>query len=127
MYPLDMLNTSLLISGIEVGVHYYWDIAGVSIHGEVVLISSLVFFLLLGASFLGTSNLNQVPKGWQNFMELVLDFTQDIAKNQPNFKDATNESKAKEKDLVIFDYTATVGTRYLRDQISLGNHDYVQN
>ena len=33
---------------------------------------------------------------------------QDIAKNQPNFKDATNESKAKEKDLVIFDYTATV-------------------
>ena len=33
---------------------------------------------------------------------------QDIAKNQPNFKDATNDSKAKEKDLVIFDYTATV-------------------
>ena len=33
---------------------------------------------------------------------------QDIAKNQPNFKDAINESKAKEKDLVIFDYTATV-------------------
>ncbi|MDC3089710.1 trigger factor [Candidatus Pelagibacter sp.] len=33
---------------------------------------------------------------------------QDIAKNQPNFKDATNESKAKEKDLVSFDYTATV-------------------
>ena len=33
---------------------------------------------------------------------------QDIAKNQPNFKDATNESKAKEQDLVIFDYTATV-------------------
>ncbi len=33
---------------------------------------------------------------------------QDIAKNQPNFKDATNESKAKEKDLVVFDYTATV-------------------
>ncbi len=36
---------------------------------------------------------------------------QDIAKNQPNFKDATNESKAKEKDLVIFDYTATVDSK----------------
>ena len=36
---------------------------------------------------------------------------QDIAKNQPNFKDATNESKAKEKDLVIFDYIATVDSK----------------
>ncbi len=32
----------------------------------------------------------------------------DIAKNQPNFKDAPNDAKASEKDLVIFDYTATV-------------------
>jgi trigger factor len=33
---------------------------------------------------------------------------QDIAKNQPNFKNATDETKAAEKDLVVFDYTATV-------------------
>ena len=33
---------------------------------------------------------------------------QDIAKNQPNFKDASDQVKAAEKDLVIFDYTATV-------------------
>ena len=33
---------------------------------------------------------------------------QDIAKNQPNFKDAPGQVKAVEKDLVIFDYTATV-------------------
>ena len=33
---------------------------------------------------------------------------QDIAKNQPNFKDAPDQVKAVEKDLVIFDYTATV-------------------
>ena len=32
----------------------------------------------------------------------------EIAKNQPNFKDSPNGTKAKEKDLVIFDYTATV-------------------
>ncbi len=32
----------------------------------------------------------------------------DIAKNQPNFKDAPNNAKASDKDLVIFDYTATV-------------------
>ena len=34
----------------------------------------------------------------------------EIAKNQPNFKDAL-ESKAKEGDLVIFDYTATVDNK----------------
>ena len=33
---------------------------------------------------------------------------QEIAKNQPNFKDAPDQTKASEKDLVIFDYTATV-------------------
>jgi trigger factor len=32
----------------------------------------------------------------------------EIAKNQPSFKNATADSKAKEGDLVVFDYTATV-------------------
>ena len=32
----------------------------------------------------------------------------EIAKNQPNFKDAAEDVKAKDGDLVIFDYTATV-------------------
>ena len=32
----------------------------------------------------------------------------EIAKNQPNFKDASEDAKSKEGDLVIFDYRATV-------------------
>ncbi len=32
----------------------------------------------------------------------------EIAKNQPNFKETKPENKAKEGDLVVFDYTATV-------------------
>ena len=32
----------------------------------------------------------------------------EIAKNQPNFKESLKDSKAKEADLVVFDYTATV-------------------
>ena len=82
MYPLNSLDTSMLLSGIEVGVHYYWDIAGISLHGEVFIISWLVIFLILGAAFLATSKLEQIPHGWQNFMESVLEFTTDIAKNQ---------------------------------------------
>jgi len=82
MYPLTSLDTSMLLSGIEVGVHYYWDIAGISLHGEVFIISWLVIFLILGAAFLGTKDLEQIPRGWQNFMESVLEFTTDIARNQ---------------------------------------------
>tara|TARA_B000000532_G_scaffold233331_1_gene216853 strand:- start:361 stop:939 length:579 start_codon:yes stop_codon:yes gene_type:complete len=33
---------------------------------------------------------------------------QEIAKTQPNFKDASDDTKTKEGDLVSFDYTATV-------------------
>jgi F-type H+-transporting ATPase subunit a len=83
MYPFDLTQTSLLLSsGVEVGVHYYWDIAGLALHGQVFLVSWFVIILLLAAAFLGTANLEQVPKGWQNFMEATLEFTQDIARNQ---------------------------------------------
>ncbi len=49
----------------------------------------------------------------------------EIAKNQPNFKDA-GDSKAKDGDLVVFDYTATVdekpfkGSEGKNTQITLG-------
>ncbi len=50
----------------------------------------------------------------------------EIAKNQPNFKDSKDGTLAKEKDLVIFDYTATVegksfkGGEGKNTQITLG-------
>ena len=51
---------------------------------------------------------------------------QDIAKSQPNFKEASDDTKAKEKDLVIFDYTATIdgksfkGGEGINTQLTLG-------
>jgi len=50
----------------------------------------------------------------------------EIAKNQPSFKEATSDTKAKEGDLVIFDYTATVdektfkGNEGKNTQLTLG-------
>ena len=35
----------------------------------------------------------------------------EIAKNQPSFKEATDDTKAKENDLVVFDYTATIDNK----------------
>ena len=50
----------------------------------------------------------------------------EIAKNQPNFKDTSDNEKAKEGDLVIFDYNATVdgktfkGSEGKNTQLTLG-------
>lgn len=41
-----------------------------------------MFAIVLTFAFLGSRNVEQIPRGWQNFMECVLDFVSDIAKNQ---------------------------------------------
>ena len=82
MFPLDFSNNSILISGVEIGTHFYWEIGDISLHGQVFIVSWFVITLLVIFSFLGTQNSERIPDSWQNFMESVIEFTQDIAKNQ---------------------------------------------
>ena len=82
MYTLNFLANTLLLSGVEIGTHFYWEIGPLSMHGQVFLVSWFVIILLLGASFLGTQSINQIPESCQNFMETVVEFTSDIAKGQ---------------------------------------------
>ena len=59
MYPFSLMNTSSMqLSGVEVGVHYYWNIGGVSVHGQVFIVIWFVIALLLGAALAGTSSTN---------------------------------------------------------------------
>ena len=57
----------------------------------------------------------------------------EIAKNQPSFRDATPEAKAKEGDLVIFDYKATVDEKSFKGgegkntQLTLGKELFLKN
>jgi len=69
-------------SAVEVGKHLYWKIGNYEIHGQVFIVSWMVISVLLTISFIGTRNLKRVPEKWQNFMEFILEFLQDIAKNQ---------------------------------------------
>jgi len=96
----DIYSSSILMAEAEVGKHFYWDIAGFLVHGQVLLVIWFVAIILLSISFLGTSNIQQIPRGWQNFMECVLEFVTDIAKNQ------LGESFYKE-------YVAFIGTLFL--------------
>jgi F-type H+-transporting ATPase subunit a len=93
-------SSSILMAEAEVGKHFYWNIAGFLIHGQVLLVIWFVAIILLIFSFLGTSNIQQIPRGWQNFMECVLEFVTEIAKNQ------LGESFYKE-------YVSFIGTLFL--------------
>jgi F-type H+-transporting ATPase subunit a len=67
---------------VEVGTHLYWNIAGLEVHGQVLLVTWLVIAIILTITVLGTSNLEQVPKGMQNFVEAVYEYVSGIAKDQ---------------------------------------------
>ena len=75
---LEFIN----LSSVEVGKHLYWKIGNYSVHGQVFIVSWIVIVLLLALSILGTRKLDRIPGKFQNFMEFVLEFLQDIAKNQ---------------------------------------------
>merc|ERR1711907_188339 len=70
------------LAAVEVGEHLYWNIAGLTVHGQVLLVTWLVIAIILTITVLGTSNLEQVPKGLQNFVESVFEYVAGIAKDQ---------------------------------------------
>ena len=84
MYNISKINLNSLVyfADIEVGKHLYWEINGITFHGQVLIVSSLVLLLILLFSIWGTSNKQLIPNTGQNFMELVVLFVKDIAVNQ---------------------------------------------
>lgn len=79
---VEVISSYIAVSAVEVGKHLYWEIGGYKLHGQVFIVSWLVIIALLSLAFIGTRNLERVPKNLQNFMEFVIEFLQDIAKNQ---------------------------------------------
>lgn len=75
-------NMFTLLAEAEVGKHFYWNIAGFLVHGQVLLVSWLVLVILLLFSIVGTQNKERFPKGIQNFTEYTVDFVTDIARDQ---------------------------------------------
>ena len=70
------------LAAVEVGKHLYWNIAGLLVHGQVLLITWLVIAIILAITLLGTQNMQQVPEGLQNFVETVYEYVAGIAKSQ---------------------------------------------
>ena len=70
------------LASLEVGQHWYWEIGNYRVHGQVFMTSWFVISLLVVASLAATQNVQRIPSGMQNFMEYVLEFLRDLAKNQ---------------------------------------------
>ena len=72
---MDFINNSILLAGVEIGTHYYWEIAGFSLHGQVFIVSWVVIGLLLTAAFLGASDPERIQKVgktlWKQLLSLL--------------------------------------------------------
>lgn len=71
------------LSKIEVGSHLYLNFSNnLHLHGETVLVSSIVVFSLIFFLLAGSSNLNQVPNTFQTILEVVYELVKSIAFTQ---------------------------------------------
>jgi len=66
MYPDNFYSSTFtLLAEAEVGKHFYWDIAGFLVHGQVLVVIWFVLALLLVFAFLGTWDTDRIPNSWQ--------------------------------------------------------------
>ncbi len=70
------------VSAVEIGQHFYWNLNGFLVHGQVLINSWIVIGILFILAVATTRNLQSIPEGGQNFIEFVLEFIRDIAKTQ---------------------------------------------
>lgn len=72
---------------ISVGQHFYWYIGNYTMHGQVLLMSWLVFALIATTSFLGNRQLAMEPSGFQNLNEFFTEYIRDLTKTQVGEED----------------------------------------
>jgi F0F1-type ATP synthase, subunit a len=77
-----VLNNIFEIANVEIGQHFYWDLAGFEVHGQVLINSWIVFALIVILALTTTQDLKKIPEDGQNFIESVTEFVSDIAKTQ---------------------------------------------
>lgn len=83
-----MTNIWFDVAEVSVGQHWYWQIGGYSVHGQVLITSWIVLALIVVIGLLGAPKLQPVsggsstPEGLQNITEYVTEFIRDLAKTQ---------------------------------------------
>ena len=70
------------LAELSVGQHFYWELAGYQVHGQVLITTWIVLAIIVTLSLLGNRNLKETPEGLQNLNEYITEFIRDIAKTQ---------------------------------------------
>jgi F-type H+-transporting ATPase subunit a len=79
---MNQINALFDCAEISVGQHYYWTLGNLTVHGQVLLMSWLVFGLIGLVSFLGNRELAMEPSGFQNLNEYFTEYIRDLTKTQ---------------------------------------------
>jgi F-type H+-transporting ATPase subunit a len=79
---IPTLNNLYALAGVEVGQHFYWQIGDGQVHGQVLITSWLVIFLLVLLPLLGARKLETIPSLAQNLVEYILEFIRELTRNQ---------------------------------------------
>ena len=61
------------LATVEVGTRLEWNLAGLAVHGQVLIVTWLVI-AIIGIAIVGTLNLPTSSKGLQNFVEAVFEY-----------------------------------------------------
>jgi len=51
------------ISAVEIGQHFYWNIAGFQVHGQVLINSWIVLAIIIAFAVLTTREIKSIPEG----------------------------------------------------------------
>jgi F-type H+-transporting ATPase subunit a len=73
---------SINLAELSVGQHWYWEIAGFQVHGQVLITTWFVLAVIRIFSLVATQNLKETPDRFQNLAEYITEFIRDIAKTQ---------------------------------------------
>jgi F-type H+-transporting ATPase subunit a len=73
---------SINLAELSVGQHWYWEIAGFQVHGQVLITTWFVLAIIRIFSLVATQNLKETPDRFQNLAEYITEFILDIAKTQ---------------------------------------------
>nr|AEW12931.2 ATPase subunit IV [Colacium vesiculosum] len=66
----------------EVGQHYYWQFFGFQVHGQVLINSWIVIFIIFSLGIFTTRDLKRIPGQKQTFIEFLTEFIRNIAQTQ---------------------------------------------
>nr|AID67421.1 CF0 subunit IV of ATP synthase [Prasinococcus sp. CCMP1194] len=76
-------NLFSTLANVEVGAHLYWQLGDFQIHGQVLIVSWFVLFVICAFTLITTAQLETFPfQSRQNLAEYIFEFIQDLTKSQ---------------------------------------------